>query len=454
MEPCDKLSGADHNRLKEALLSAFPARSALAQMVRAGLDENLDGIVAQENLQTAVFELIQWAEAHSKLDKLIAAARAANPDNPVLRGVAEELVVQNGRTGPATEGPRRKSSRPPRAKQSWRDSVHTYGPAWRGSVAFVVFIAIVTLTIHVVYSHQWPNAGLVEPWRDARIASDLVQTLALLWLIEVAVRDHESDDDEERGKEFVEPFRLWWSRLWGTWFLFYAFHTATELFARSTLKNCEKKLLAGCKEPGIQWLPWINVGNDTLHNVQSMTFFVLFWMLFRPTLDKDHPSFRLKNTRAVSGAIYCLVFAVMEAVIVSWSSADLADPKNGLVTASFIIALLVGTAGASFMGMFIGRLESAYLDVHVYELAILYLYAAVQPFYPLLRVVPDRHDVPWLVGLDLFLKMLAGALKFGLYFVVHRQLKTGRLAFHVKQLQDLRERVDNDFDDWKKRRRG
>ena len=94
MEPSPKLPGATLKRLQEALLAAFPTRSALAQMVRVGLDENLDAVAAPETLSVAVFELIRWAEARGRLDELIAAARQENPGNRMLRAFAEELARQ------------------------------------------------------------------------------------------------------------------------------------------------------------------------------------------------------------------------------------------------------------------------------------------------------------------------------------------------------------------------
>src|SRR5690348_9673697 len=79
MEPGSKLPGVTLKRFpKEALIVAFPSRNDLAQMVRVGLDENLDALASQESLSVAVFELIKWAEAQGRLDELVAAARRAN----------------------------------------------------------------------------------------------------------------------------------------------------------------------------------------------------------------------------------------------------------------------------------------------------------------------------------------------------------------------------------------
>jgi tetratricopeptide (TPR) repeat protein len=85
-----ELNGEEIGRLADALKRAFPKREMLAEMVRVGLDENLDDIATRQGLGT--HELVEWAEAQGKTEALIKAARAANPGNPRLREVAEELL--------------------------------------------------------------------------------------------------------------------------------------------------------------------------------------------------------------------------------------------------------------------------------------------------------------------------------------------------------------------------
>lgn len=89
--------------LYDALLDAYPSRSALAQMVRFGLGENLDAITSSGSLASTAFELIQWAEARSQLDALLAAARAANEGNPRLRAFVERLASSHA-AGAASAG--------------------------------------------------------------------------------------------------------------------------------------------------------------------------------------------------------------------------------------------------------------------------------------------------------------------------------------------------------------
>jgi nucleoside phosphorylase len=80
-----KLDRIQREQLHKALLSAFPSRSDLQQMVDFGLDTNLDTIVSYSNLAHSVFELINWADAHDKIGELIRASYKANNGNARLR---------------------------------------------------------------------------------------------------------------------------------------------------------------------------------------------------------------------------------------------------------------------------------------------------------------------------------------------------------------------------------
>lgn len=83
-----RLDGKATEQLQNALLAAFPTRSALASMVRFQLDENLDALASPGSLKTTVFELVAWAESQGRVAELVEGARAANPGNPALRAFA------------------------------------------------------------------------------------------------------------------------------------------------------------------------------------------------------------------------------------------------------------------------------------------------------------------------------------------------------------------------------
>lgn len=87
----------DGHRLKEfqdALLAAYPEWASLEGMVRFGLDQKLNQLAPDKvRLGETVFELLKWAEAHGKLDALLAAALQGNSGNPVLVAYAEQVFA-------------------------------------------------------------------------------------------------------------------------------------------------------------------------------------------------------------------------------------------------------------------------------------------------------------------------------------------------------------------------
>jgi hypothetical protein len=101
MERSSKLDGVGLKRLQDALLDAFPSWNDLAQMVRFGLGERLEQLVARDSLSSAVFALIEWAESRGQLDVLIASARSANPGNPRLQAFQMSSGAQHA---PAPQG--------------------------------------------------------------------------------------------------------------------------------------------------------------------------------------------------------------------------------------------------------------------------------------------------------------------------------------------------------------
>jgi hypothetical protein len=79
-------------KLQDALISAFPERSLLEQLLDYELDEKLNLITQDSNLQTVVYKIIQRAQAEEWLIELVSAARKKNPGNSELAAVALELL--------------------------------------------------------------------------------------------------------------------------------------------------------------------------------------------------------------------------------------------------------------------------------------------------------------------------------------------------------------------------
>lgn len=87
-----QLSGSQLAALQTALLAAYPQRSALAQMLRFQLDVSLNQIAGNDNLQTVVYAVLEWAVSAGRTAELFAAARTGNPGNPALQALPAELL--------------------------------------------------------------------------------------------------------------------------------------------------------------------------------------------------------------------------------------------------------------------------------------------------------------------------------------------------------------------------
>ena len=87
------LDGRQRHQLHDALLSAFPTRPTLEQMVDYGLDENLNKIAGNSNLTDAVFELIRWAKARDRIEELIRTALRFNSRNAKLCEFASQVGI-------------------------------------------------------------------------------------------------------------------------------------------------------------------------------------------------------------------------------------------------------------------------------------------------------------------------------------------------------------------------
>jgi hypothetical protein len=84
------MTPAELEALKAALLSAFPSPGDLQQVVAFKLGENLSVISGGDNYSEVVFNLIQWAQSHAKIESLIAGARQVNPSSKGLEMFEEQ----------------------------------------------------------------------------------------------------------------------------------------------------------------------------------------------------------------------------------------------------------------------------------------------------------------------------------------------------------------------------
>lgn len=83
------LSREQFNKAIDALLSAFPQKAFLTQMVQLQLDTNMEEIATGYDTRDIVLNLLIWAERNGRLDDLIKGALEEVPDNAKLQDLSE-----------------------------------------------------------------------------------------------------------------------------------------------------------------------------------------------------------------------------------------------------------------------------------------------------------------------------------------------------------------------------
>jgi hypothetical protein len=414
------------NTSRTALLGGLPAEMIARFPLAAGPAEqilcDLNALNAERALVGGHKPLVIWLANASALASL-------RPEYVIFEQAPRWMVARESTVAPAPEEPEAPIPPTPGKEES-------YARAWLPSALFLVPVMI---TVAALFASGATRSA--APWKIAQKWVDLGQLIAVVcaFLWEWSHRANDPDHREQKDKVLVEPFARYWNWLGISLCFFYLFHTVREFYEQSRF---------GGEEPPRDWIQGMNIVLNLLHNLQSALLFVLFWMMLRPNLDRKKLWFELKSWGAPAG-VWCVGFAAAQVLL--WLALRGSDPHLYLLS-DLIAALLAGVAAATFLGMFIGRLESAFLDVHPVELAAFYVYAGIQPFYGVLaalRAVPITGDdliQPFMQPFfELSLKALACALKLGLYFVVRRQLTSGRLVFYMRAQQALRARVEGDW---------
>jgi hypothetical protein len=86
-----KLSGQQVAAIRDALLFGYTSKQSLSAMVRTGLGSNLDAIAGGDTLEAQVMSLIDWAERTGNVRRLVNAAVADNPANPLIAALPGQL---------------------------------------------------------------------------------------------------------------------------------------------------------------------------------------------------------------------------------------------------------------------------------------------------------------------------------------------------------------------------
>jgi hypothetical protein len=246
--------------------------------------------------------------------------------------------------------------------------------------------------------------------------------LGLLKYPEVHASRRESLD---RALAALHQFRVAWSVVVLTWFLLYVIMTLQSLpLLPPALRNGAKAQLI-----------W-SLLEIAFNNVQTLSLGLCFLVLSESSLESlgDTGTRRYRSTMAIPAFIGVMAVVILTAVQCLISSAT----QN-----TFHAALISGLLASVAFGLFIGRLESKYIEVSRGVMAALYLYAAVQVLFAFFAAnagldafaAPIR---PVVVVAALLLKTLMFAFIYWCY-------ATGRLLYYFDRVHHLQDSVSTDW---------
>jgi len=294
-------------------------------------------------------------------------------------------------------------------------------------VALLVSAAVLLLPFGLAFaSDSWTN-----------VTKQLGFIQALMILVALGYDFYLSDArvskpvDPENHRAFIatQQFRRSWRLLLISWCSLYFALLLSLRFVPAVGNN-----------PSWQWQA-LQVLNTSLNNASIFALLLCYIVLNRPTVvavaGREVEALPFKLGLILVGALG-VIEAIMVALFESRGRADYA------AAVLFAADVLSGVGGGIAMALFVSRLDSRLLSTSGLLPSIpiiLYFYAVIQPFYPLLNwTFPDRAGLP--PHVDLWIMQLAFVLKSVMYIYVTERFKKGRFLFYMIYARRFYEDVD------------
>lgn len=223
----------------------------------------------------------------------------------------------------------------------------------------------------------------------------------------------------------LEQFRNHWMAIWIFWLCLY--FVLTILYIPVGKTDHMKSLL--------------NLAATFFNNCATLVFLFCYFILSQPTILKSQTGESRSVIEWHRWVAVLFVLTAIQGVFIAFAFKAIPNnfdltPQN--VTDSF--NWISGIASATVMALFVGRLDSKFLECPTWVLVLLYAYTAIQPLFALLR---EEHK--WttfiLINAALLLKGL-------LYMYLTWLFQTGRLLFYFVRVRQLYDSVGPDFRDF------
>lgn len=214
------------------------------------------------------------------------------------------------------------------------------------------------------------------------------------------------------ANKVVKQFSWFWLLAWFSWLLHYGYLLAASL----------------------GWLTPSESVRNLLNNFNSLMFVFLFMTLTVST-SKYGPLFWSK--------LICLILAIYT---IEWLTFRLSN-GNEIVALSFTI--VSGLFASTALAAFVGSINSKFINVPIWLIPALYLYAAIQSLYVFFEMEDITLNMPAFVDrTQILITVFAFILKTILFITVTWILRTGRLVYFIIQESSLNFKRDDNFSEF------
>ena len=299
------------------------------------------------------------------------------------------------------------------------------------------FVIVALLVSTAVLFLPFGLAFASESWTNVTKQLGFIQALMILVALGYDFYLSDARDSRrvhaknERAFIATQQFRRAWRLLLASWCCLY--------FA--LLLSLRFVPAGGNNNPAWQWQA-LQVLNTSLNNASIFALVLCYAVLNRPTVvavaGREVEALPFKRGLILVGGL-----SVLEAILVAlFESRGRADYAGAVL---FGVDVLSGVGGGIAMALFVSRLDSRLLSTSgllpIVPL-ILYFYAVIQPFYPLLNwTFPDRAGLP--PHVDLWIMQLAFMLKSVMYIYVTDRFRKGRFLFYMIYARRFYEDVES-----------
>lgn len=282
------------------------------------------------------------------------------------------------------------------------------------------FVIVALLVSAAVLLLPFGLAFASESWANVTRQLGFIQALMILVALgyDFYLSDTHVQAQNERALIATQQFRRSWRLLLASWCSLYFGLLLSLRFVPVEAIN-----------PSREWQA-LQVLNTSLNNASIFALVLCYVVLNRPTVvavagrEVEHLPFK-------RGLIIVSALGLLEAIlVVLFESRGRADYAGAVL---FGADVLSGVGGGIAMALFVSRLDSRLLSTSgllpIIPI-ILYFYAVIQPFYPLLNwTFPGRAGLP--PHVDLWIMQLAFMLKCVMYIYVTDRFRKGRFLFYM-----------------------